>query len=80
MKRKHKQMSLAGLTVTLAAVRDLLAEVKGTGQTVADLLRSGWSYTEIHRDFPWDTISIVLVIGALCLAAVSLKLHYPKEE
>lgn len=73
MKNKHKRFSLAGLAVMLAAARDLLAEVKGTGQTVADLMRSGWSYVEIHRDFAWDRITIVLLIVAAVWFGISAR-------
>jgi len=81
--KRHYHISASGVLAALAAVRELYGEVPGTGQSLMDLAKDGWSYLSIQRYFPWEAVNSLLVIGALIWFAISFsgrRERKPKES
>lgn len=74
MKRKH-HFSIAAAIAALGIYRELLGQVPGTGETVGDLMKAGYSQLEIARYFPWTILNLVLMLGAILWGGTILRLN-----
>lgn len=72
MKRKV-HISASTVIAALAGFHELYGEIRGTGQSVIDLLHSGWSFLEINRFFPLTLLNLAVIGGAVVWLLFHLK-------
>lgn len=78
---KHRvHFSFAGLLAGFAAYRELWQELPGTGQSVMDLLHTGYTRTELSTYFPSATPFIDLAVLLLAIIIAGHGLHQRRRH
>lgn len=73
------QVIVATLTSIVILVKELFEPIKGTDQSVVDLMRSNWGYLEIRHYFS-EPLSNLLLLGFLGVVVVHAIVKHLKTK
>jgi hypothetical protein len=65
-------ISIPALLAGYSVYRELWEDIPGTGQSVMELLRSGYTRWEVARYFPWTIVNFGVLAVAMAIAAHGL--------